>query len=88
VPSPADFPGEHRRRNGYARPGEATVEVVAIRARARIPPPLAITDLPCPAARRGPIVGPMVVVEPDCTVWVAEGWSALVADDGSWVLTR
>src|SRR5205085_11359844 len=30
VPSPDDFPAEHRRRNGYARPG-APVEVVAVR---------------------------------------------------------
>ena len=72
VPSPDDFPAEHRRRNGYARP-DAPVEVVAIRARARRPPPLAITDLPPPSTDRRPTAGPTVVVEPDCTVWIPDG---------------
>jgi len=87
VASPDDFPDEHRRRNGYARPG-ATVEVVAVRARARRPPPLAVSDLPPPRVERRPTLGPAVVVEPDCTVWIPEGWSADVAADGSWVLRR
>ncbi len=87
VPSIDDFPDEHRRRNGYARPG-APVEVVAVRARARRPSPLAVTDLPPPPVARRPAVGPAVVVEPDCTVWIPDGWSAVVAPDGSWVLTR
>jgi N-methylhydantoinase A/oxoprolinase/acetone carboxylase beta subunit len=83
----ADFAEEHRRRNGYARPG-APVEVVALRARARGPAPLDAAGLGPPAAERRPLKGPGVVAEPDCTVWVPEGWSADVADDGSWVLTR
>ncbi len=87
VASPAGFPDEHRRRNGYARP-DAPVEIVAVRARARRPPALAPTDLAPPSTERHPTVGPAVVVEPDCTVWVPEGWSADVADDGSWVLRR
>ena len=87
VPSPDHFPAEHRRRNGYAR-ADAPVEVVAIRARARRPPPLAITDLAPPITDRRPATGPTVVVEPDCTVWIPDGWSATVADDGSWVLRR
>jgi len=87
VPSPDDFPAEHRRRNGYARP-DAPIEVVAVRARARRPPPLAITDLPPPTTDRHATAGPSVVVEPDCTVWIPDGWSATVADDGSWVLRR
>ncbi|MEA2685079.1 MAG: N-methylhydantoinase [Actinomycetota bacterium] len=82
-----DFPDEHRRRNGYARP-DAPVEVVALRARARRPAPLAIADLPPPAVARRPTVGPAVVVEPDCTVWIPDGWRADVAADGSWLLTR
>ena len=41
VPRPADFPAEHERRNGYARPG-APIEVVAIRARASRAAPLTI----------------------------------------------
>ncbi len=85
VPSPDDFPAEHRRRNGYARPG-APIEVVAIRARARRPPPLDLTDLPAATTERRPTNGPAVVVEPDCTVWIPEGWSGRVAADGSWVL--
>ncbi|MEA2973785.1 MAG: N-methylhydantoinase [Actinomycetota bacterium] len=87
VPSPDDFPAEHRRRNGYARP-DAPVEVVAVRARARRPPPLAISDLPPPTTDRRPTAGPVVIVEPDCTVWIPDGWTATVADDGSWVLGR
>ena len=87
VASVDDFPAEHRRRNGYARPG-APVEVVAIRARARRPPPLEVDELPPPALERRPTSGPEVVAEPDCTVWIPAGWTAEVADDGSWVLTR
>ncbi len=87
VASVDDFPAEHRRRNGYARPG-APVEVVAIRARARRPPPLEVDELPPPPVERRPTSGPEVVAEPDCTVWIPAGWSAEVADDGSWVLTR
>jgi N-methylhydantoinase A/oxoprolinase/acetone carboxylase beta subunit len=87
VAAVAAFPDEHRRRNGYARPG-APVEVVAIRARARRPAPLAVTDLPASPVERRPTVGPAVVVEPDCTVWIPDGWRADVSPDGSWVLTR
>ena len=81
-----DFAEEHRRRNGYARPG-APVEVVAVRARARLPAPLAVSDLG-PVPDRGPASGPCVLAEPDCTVWVPEGWKAEVSPEGSWVLTR
>jgi N-methylhydantoinase A/oxoprolinase/acetone carboxylase beta subunit len=82
----AGFEAEHERRNGFARPG-APVEVVALRARARRPPALAVDDLPAPADRR-PAVGPCVLAEPDCTVWVPDGWRADVAANGSWVLHR
>jgi N-methylhydantoinase A/oxoprolinase/acetone carboxylase beta subunit len=82
-----DFDEEHRRRNGYARPG-APVEVVAIRARARVGSPLTVTDLGPPPTARRPTKGPCVVAEDDCTVWVPDGWSADVAGDGSWVITR
>jgi len=85
VPTVPDFAAEHRRRNGYARPG-APVEVVALRARARAGNPLSIDDLPVPARR--PAAGPCVLAEPDCTVWVPEGWTADVTATGSWVLTR
>jgi N-methylhydantoinase A/oxoprolinase/acetone carboxylase beta subunit len=82
----ADFPAEHRRRNGYARPG-APVEVVALRAGATVGSGIEVDDLPAPPTRR-PATGPCVLAEPDCTVWVPEGWSAEVAAGGSWVITR
>jgi N-methylhydantoinase A/oxoprolinase/acetone carboxylase beta subunit len=79
------FGEEHRRRNGYARPG-APVEVVALRARARRPAPLDPSDLP--PVRRERMVGPAVAVEPDCTAWIPEGWKAEPHPSGAWVLTR
>jgi len=82
-----DFGDEHLRRNGYSRPG-ATVEVMALRARARMAGAVDITQLGPPPAPRQPIEGPAVVAEADCTVWVPEGWSGRVEVDGSWVLTR
>jgi N-methylhydantoinase A/oxoprolinase/acetone carboxylase beta subunit len=82
----AAFPGEHRRRNGYLRPG-TPIEVVALRARGTQPAPLDVTDLPAPPERR-PAVGPAVVAEPDCTIWVPEGWRADPGPVGALVLTR
>ena len=82
-----DFEDEHRRRNGYARSG-APVEVVALRVRARVAPAVSLDDLGRPPTQRRPTKGPTVVAELDCTLWVPEGWSADVAGDGSWVLTR
>ena len=82
----ADFAVEHRRRNGFDRP-EAPVEVVALRARAIRPAPLEVTDLPAPPERR-PAEGPAVVCEPDCTIWVAEGWRADPGPVGALLLTR
>ncbi len=82
-----DFEDEHRRRNGYARPG-APLEVVALRARARLPAAVSVEDLGPPPTPRKPTKGPTVIAEPDCTVWVPGGWSADVGPDGSWVLTR
>jgi len=79
------FAAEHERRNGYARPG-APVEVTALRARARLEAPLASTDLP-PVERVGHR-GPAVVAEPDCTVWIPDGWSARVGPGGAWILRR
>ena len=79
------FPEEHRRRNGFARPG-APVEVVALRARARRPAALEPTDLPTPKRER--IAGPAVAAEPDCTVWLPDGWVAEPGPAGAWVITR
>ncbi|HEV2993618.1 MAG TPA: hydantoinase/oxoprolinase family protein, partial [Acidimicrobiia bacterium] len=85
VASLDDFPDEHRRRNGYARP-DVAVEVVALRAGASRPPVLAPDALP--DVVRGAVRGPRVVAEPDCTVWVPEGWSAEPGPLGAWVLRR
>jgi N-methylhydantoinase A/oxoprolinase/acetone carboxylase beta subunit len=79
------FHDEHRRRNGWARPG-APVEVVAIRARATAPPPVDAAALPTSGLHRRPTEGPAVVAEPDCTVWVPPGWRADVAESGAWIL--
>jgi N-methylhydantoinase A/oxoprolinase/acetone carboxylase beta subunit len=88
VPGVAAFHDEHRRRNGYARPGDP-VEVVALRATAVRPPAVAAEDLPPPeAAGTRPVAGPAVVAQPDCTVWVAEGWVARPGVAGALVLER
>ena len=86
VRSVDDFAAEHERRNGYARPG-APVEVVALRATARSRPPVDVDDLP-PVDQRAPAVGPAVLAEADCTVWVPEGWHAEVGGGGAWILRR
>jgi N-methylhydantoinase A/oxoprolinase/acetone carboxylase beta subunit len=85
VASPEAFPAEHERRNGFARPG-ALVEVVALRVRARLPAPLLPDELP--EVSRRAVRGPEVVAEPDCTVWVPEGWRAEPGPLGSWVVHR
>jgi N-methylhydantoinase A/oxoprolinase/acetone carboxylase beta subunit len=85
VADPGDFPAEHERRNGHARPG-APVEVVAVRARAQIAAPLAVTDLP--PVTRTRVRGPAVVAEPDCTVWIPEGWVAVPGALGAWLVKR
>lgn len=85
VPTVADFPAEHRRRNGYDRPGQP-VEVVGLRATARRAAPVAVTDLP-PLARRH-VVGPAVITEPDCTVLVPAGWRGEPNDLGALLLQR
>lgn len=84
VPRVEDFPAEHERRNGYARP-DAPIEVVAIRVRARRPAPLAVDELP--EVERSVVRGPQVVAEPDCTVWVPGGWTARPGRLGAWLMT-
>jgi N-methylhydantoinase A/oxoprolinase/acetone carboxylase beta subunit len=83
VATPGAFPAEHERRNGFARPG-APVEVVALRVRARRPAPLSPAELP--SVDRPAVRGPEVVAEPDCTVWVPDGWRAEPGPLGAWVL--
>jgi N-methylhydantoinase A/oxoprolinase/acetone carboxylase beta subunit len=81
----AAFHHEHQRRNGYAR-ADAPVEVTAIRARARRPSPVRSADLP--PVERSAAVGPTVIAEPDCTIWVPPGWRADPGAAGALVLTR
>lgn len=78
------FPAEHERRNGYTRP-DTPIEVVALRASARRPTPLALDELPAPD--RAGAVGPQVLAEADCTVFVPEGWRADPCPLGTLVLT-
>lgn len=87
VASIEDFHVEHERRNGYARPHHP-VEVVAVRARAWLPSPVGVGDLPAPVPGRGGAVGPAVLAEPDCTIWVPPGWQATPGAAGALVLRR
>ncbi len=80
-----EFPAVHARRNGYARP-DVDVEVVALRARVSLAAPLTVTDLP--ESTRGPAQGPAVVAEPDCTLWVPEGWAATPGPAGALIVAR
>lgn len=86
VPDVAAFEREHERVNGYRRPG-TPVEVVALRASARVPSPVRPDDLPA-AGRRRPMVGPVAVAEPDCAVWLPAGWRADLHPSGAWVMRR
>lgn len=85
VASLSDFHAEHARRNGYSRP-DAPVEIVALRARARIDSPLDMTALP--ELHREIAVGPAMIAEPDCTIWVPAGWRARHGEAGALVLER
>ncbi|MGH9231339.1 MAG: hydantoinase/oxoprolinase family protein, partial [Acidimicrobiales bacterium] len=87
VPTVDEFHDEHRRRNGYARPDEP-VEVVALRAVATHPPTVAFGDLPSAARLDREVRGPAVIAEPDCTIWVADGWAARAGAGGALVMHR
>jgi len=87
VPSIAAFEDEHARVNGFRRAG-SPVEVVALRAVARLPSPVAVDDLAAPGPARRPLSGPAAVAEADCCVWVPPGWRADVHPSGAWVVTR
>ena len=80
-----DFAAEHQRVNGHARAGER-VEVVAVRARASLASPVDVLDLPDVDRVGG--VGPTVIAEPDCTVWVPSGWRAEAGAASALVLRR
>ena len=62
------------------------VEVVTVRATARQAAPIDVGQLPVPDRSAG--VGPTVVAEPDCTIWVPAGWRADVGVAGALVLRR
>jgi N-methylhydantoinase A/oxoprolinase/acetone carboxylase beta subunit len=85
----ADFAAEHRRRNGYERPGDP-IEVVAVRAVAAAPAPAAIEEVLAGWDGRwsGPVEGPQVVVRDDCSIWVPAGWRGEPGPLGSLVLRR
>jgi N-methylhydantoinase A/oxoprolinase/acetone carboxylase beta subunit len=85
VASVGDFHEAHRRRNGFARP-DAPVEVVAIRATATVAGDLGVNDLPPP--RRTGASGPTALAEPDCTIWIPDGWTAVPGAAGALVLRR
>jgi N-methylhydantoinase A/oxoprolinase/acetone carboxylase beta subunit len=80
------FPAEHAARNGFRMDG-APVEVIALRASARWPSPVDIHGLPA-VERKGPVTGPAAIAEPDCTIWVPPGWTAMTDPSGSWLLRR
>jgi N-methylhydantoinase A len=80
------FHTEHERRNGYQRPYDR-VEVTALRARASSPSTIDPAALP-PVGDRHRTDGPAVVSEPDCTIWIPEGWRAEVAAGGAYVVRR
>jgi N-methylhydantoinase A/oxoprolinase/acetone carboxylase beta subunit len=85
VPSIDEFPAEHERRNGYRRDGHP-IEVVALRATARVASGLSIDALA--PVERAAVVGPAVLAEPDCTIWVPAGWAAEPHPTGALLLRR
>jgi N-methylhydantoinase A/oxoprolinase/acetone carboxylase beta subunit len=57
-----------------------------LRARARIDSALDITTLA--VEPRETATGPAVIAEPDCTIWVPDGWVARQGEAGALVLER
>ena len=80
-----EFHAEHERRNGFARP-DAAIEIIACRAWAVRPAAIEVGELPTPPRRAAR--GPRVIAEPDCTVWLPDGWTARPAALGAWILER
>ena len=85
VRHPRRFHREHRLRNGYERT-DHPVEIVAVRARAWVDSPVSVAELP--TVERAGAIGPAVIAEPDCTIWVPEGWTAEPGAAGALVLRR
>jgi N-methylhydantoinase A len=82
----SEFHEEHERRNGYSR-AEGALEVVALRATASLPTS-GLSPLDLPAVERDGADGPAVISEPDCTIWVPEGWTARPGAAGALLLER
>lgn len=89
VPDVRSFGAEHRRRNGYERPGDP-VEVTAVRATATLAAPVEMSELCASWVGRwdAEVVGPRVVAREDCTIWVPEGWIGREGALGALVLRR
>ena len=87
VPAVEQFHDEHHRRNGYARRTDP-VEVIAVRAAMTRPAGVEAEDLPVADRLAGPVRGPAVIAEPDCTIWVGEGWTARAGEAGAVVMRR
>jgi N-methylhydantoinase A/oxoprolinase/acetone carboxylase beta subunit len=79
------FADEHARRNGYSLAG-AAIEVIAIRASATAPPVDA--TLAASSHAGAGVTGPAAIAEPDCTIWVGDGWRAEAGADGALLLRR
>ena len=85
VSSIEEFAIEHERRNGYMRPG-VQVEVIALRARAQVA--AQVDPAALPALVRHSARGPEVISEPDCTIWIPNGWRAEPGPIGALLLER
>ena len=85
VPSVEAFDAVHERFNGYAHVG-ATVEVIAVRARVARRADVHVDRLP--VVHRASAVGPAVVAEPDCTIWIPPDWTAAPGPLGALLLHR
>lgn len=84
------FHEEHRRVNGYARPGDP-IEVTAVRVALIAAAPMDLGDVMAPMVGSwgdDVVTGPRVVSTEDCTIWVPEGWEGSEGAFGSLVLRR
>src|SRR5207249_3548161 len=81
----AAFHDAHETQNGYARPS-TPIEIIAVRVTGLIDAPIAINELADPDREEG--VGPKAILEPDCTIWVPDGWRASRGKAGALLLRR
>lgn len=90
VESVEQFHEEHRRVNGYARPGDP-IEVTAVRVAVTAAAPMELAEALAPMVGHWAdevVTGPSVVSTQDCTIWVPEGWEGSEGALGSLVLRR